>query len=447
MAVTSLTGTTWYFNETLDLSAYPASTTIDYSNGTHYNINYTVVGSSQYTGFSTDNFTCGFYLLSSFPTQTTNVYRPVIVYEYEKTGNTTLSVTPYNYFSEGWFNNTFRTVIITGGTDVTNSNLIAWLEANATQLIELDYIDKVSLISGDEYYIKDTVSGYLTKEDILSSGSISISETSEGKVSISDTNNGIAGRFIRFRTPSIIEGKYWVIEDPTFSSDMNKTWNIDVSPGWGRNVSTFSGMKFDSSTGNISLENGSYDNTIISSDNARYDIYLDSAWNDMIDLDINGETESMGSGSPEYIYISGGSDSNDSTFITWLMTHAVQVHPLLSGVSGSVTVPAGTKLRLLGFNLIRYQEDVTFPFNFTSNNASYTGIKYAYASGESEYYYVGALSNTYITNYYTIVAGEEGGKPEYGFPNSAYRDLTITSQFTADSSTYGILYNAVVIDS
>jgi len=166
-----------------------------------------------------------------------------------------------------------------------------------------------------------------------------------------------------------------------------------------------------------------------------------------MEANVNGSTETMTSDSPEYIYISGGTDASDPTFIDWVLTHAVQVHPLLTSTSTSVVVPAGTKLRLLGFNVLRYQEDTTFSFNFTSNSVNYTGILYSYSDGQSEYYYIKSSGNTYITNYYTIITNTDNAIPEYGFQNSAYRDLLIADQFTASNSTHAILTRAVVLDN
>lgn len=37
---------------------------------------------------------------------------------------------------DGWSNQSYRTIEITGGTDATNADLIAWLQSNATQIIE-----------------------------------------------------------------------------------------------------------------------------------------------------------------------------------------------------------------------------------------------------------------------------------------------------------------------
>ena len=43
------------------------------------------------------------------------------------------SIVKYSLGS-GWVDSNYRTIEITGGTDVTNTNLISWLTANATQI-------------------------------------------------------------------------------------------------------------------------------------------------------------------------------------------------------------------------------------------------------------------------------------------------------------------------
>lgn len=421
MAVTDLTNTSWVIND-----SYSIPSTV--SSSKEFYINFTIEGDLSFVGIDFwKSVTVG-----------STTYTDNIIYDNGSGTN------PYVAINGGatWQDNSYKTVHISGGTDATNSSLISWFEANATKIFPLEYIDKVVLPSEEEYNIKDTISGYLKGSDLVAGTNISIEETSEGQLEISSSGSSTSARIIRM---SIVERKYWVIEDPTFTSEMNKTWDVTIRPGWNSNA-VFNSIKFDSSTGNISLEDGSYHTGYGDYDNVRYDLYANSAWNDVMEADVSGETQQFGVSSPEYIYILGGADDGDPDFVNWLLTHAVPVHPLLAGVSGSVTVPAGTELRLLGFNVIRYQEDTSFLFNFSSNSVDYTGIKYAYADGQSEYYYIKSSGNTYITNYYNIMM-TNNSVPEYGFSNSAYRDLTITDQFTASASEYAILYNAVVVDS
>lgn len=100
MSVTNLTNTKWVLNNVLSIDD-------DY----YYNITFTS-NSQQFIKFSPNYYNHDvealFYSITEFD-----------------------SVTAY----EGgvWDNNAYKTIEITGGTDVTNATLIAWLEANATQ--------------------------------------------------------------------------------------------------------------------------------------------------------------------------------------------------------------------------------------------------------------------------------------------------------------------------
>ena len=96
-SVSDLTGTTWIFNNSIDSSLT--------DNGFH--INFTS-NSSNYTFLYTE-------------------YDVGQIIEY---GNTEV------YGQSGWSNDSYKTISITGGSDVTNATLIAWLEANAT-LVDL----------------------------------------------------------------------------------------------------------------------------------------------------------------------------------------------------------------------------------------------------------------------------------------------------------------------
>ena len=98
MAVTDLTGTTWVFNAEIPYTGY-----------LRYNIN--------------------------FRSNETNY----IAIQYDEDGfmyrfTESITYTVYNEFLSGpWIDETYKTITITGGADVTNTNLINWLQANATQ--------------------------------------------------------------------------------------------------------------------------------------------------------------------------------------------------------------------------------------------------------------------------------------------------------------------------
>ena len=130
MAVTDLTGTKWVWNDITNLKSWGQGGTL-YRSWTYsgnnfegYYFNIEALLTIQASGsISTSN--C-YYFLGTYNTTTHNngsVY-------YSKTSTTPTSSTT-NYV----FNNV-TLIEITGGTDVTNSSLISWLEANATQIIE-----------------------------------------------------------------------------------------------------------------------------------------------------------------------------------------------------------------------------------------------------------------------------------------------------------------------
>ena len=105
MAVSDLTGTTWVFKQggfTDEISITDAT----------YNINF-ICNSVNYSQI----ILAETYDYGTISYNTTDVY----MYHYEDASQT------------GWYETYYRTIEITGGTDVTNANLISWLEANATQ--------------------------------------------------------------------------------------------------------------------------------------------------------------------------------------------------------------------------------------------------------------------------------------------------------------------------
>lgn len=96
MSVTDLTGTTWYFNAT----ATPESSG-------YYSINF-VSNGSPYTQF--------------------NIEPGYIVYGWNVV---------YDSSGSGWYDEAYRTISITGGANVTDDQLIDFIESNATQLFDL----------------------------------------------------------------------------------------------------------------------------------------------------------------------------------------------------------------------------------------------------------------------------------------------------------------------
>lgn len=93
--VTDLTGTAWEFNNNITLL----------NSGTYFDIIF-----GQYNQLVFENNELNY--------QDINELNPTPVYK----------------STIGWYNINYKTITITGGTDVTNSDLIAWLQANATQI-------------------------------------------------------------------------------------------------------------------------------------------------------------------------------------------------------------------------------------------------------------------------------------------------------------------------
>ena len=97
----TLEGTTWYFNATIAEDTFDA-----------YNIN-----------FTTGSYSCKNIIGT--------IIRSKFQLRYTRINGTNL--TAY-YHGTGWAETDYRTITITDGEDVRNTDLIAWLQANATQV-------------------------------------------------------------------------------------------------------------------------------------------------------------------------------------------------------------------------------------------------------------------------------------------------------------------------
>lgn len=106
MAITDLTGTIWTFNDVIDFSSIQSSV--------RYNINFT-------THFD-----------STLIEDATSIYLSQNSISYY-VDSFLSDIQVYN--GSSWYEGTDN-IVIEGGTDATNANLIAWLQTNATQYIE-----------------------------------------------------------------------------------------------------------------------------------------------------------------------------------------------------------------------------------------------------------------------------------------------------------------------
>lgn len=129
MAITNLTNTRWRFNST------PIFDVIDEAQGTvsyyaKYFLNFNTIGTDTSTNWI------------QLHIQRVSSGNHSIYYRYQQYSG----VNAYSENNDSWRRNFFREILITGGNDVQNSDLIAWLESTAT-LIDRYYVDKADLVS------------------------------------------------------------------------------------------------------------------------------------------------------------------------------------------------------------------------------------------------------------------------------------------------------------
>lgn len=114
MSVTTLIGTQWTFNSTIDVSAA---------------FNYSI-------------------LFGSYQTSSADYYDAIIIEPYSnrltlkykyKNSSGKQNVYYYSGGSMRWSSDIARNIVIIGGDDTENPNLIAWMEANAVQVYDLIY--------------------------------------------------------------------------------------------------------------------------------------------------------------------------------------------------------------------------------------------------------------------------------------------------------------------
>ena len=111
MSVSTLAGTTWMFNDTIDLEA-----------AFEYNINF----KEQYYGMAFTKIYCQ------------NDWRGVLELDYKAKSNGVKHTAYYKYDDSWAFNDgRYRVITISDGDDVENADLIAFIEANAVQCDEV----------------------------------------------------------------------------------------------------------------------------------------------------------------------------------------------------------------------------------------------------------------------------------------------------------------------
>ena len=136
MSITDLTGTTWLIDE---VPTIPSSMRM-------YRVD-----------FSSDDYTEGAGI-------NIGVLPPLldgIMYVSNSANRAVYSI------SGGWADEAYRTITFTGGTDATNADLIAWIQANAEQVVK--YINKVQYVrNGQLDTLIDLTADTVTASDMLS---------------------------------------------------------------------------------------------------------------------------------------------------------------------------------------------------------------------------------------------------------------------------------------
>lgn len=239
-----------------------------------------------------------------------------------------LTVFAYRNDTSSWTNESYRTVTFTSEVTeesgyLTQTEFITWLEANAVQVIpEPEYVDKTVLLSGDEYYFKDTISGYLSSSDLVAGTNISIEENSEGKAVISSSSSARV-RIIRLPYPTIsdLTGTTWLFNstlalpaeyipsDVTFSAS-----TVVPEPPLPSESITYN-INF---TTNLNGNNYNFTELTISS---TYLTYV----GDASAVVYKGSNNTWVADSARTIAITGGTDAANQEFISWLKANATQV--------------------------------------------------------------------------------------------------------------------------
>lgn len=113
MALTDLTGTTWKFNDFVDLGIFGAI---------EFNIEFDLTNDTSYS----------YSKLSSTFNSRTRI-RSLSYYNDEDGSTTVYQYLVIDQTTATWSETIYQTITITGGDDATNATLIAWLETLATQ--------------------------------------------------------------------------------------------------------------------------------------------------------------------------------------------------------------------------------------------------------------------------------------------------------------------------
>ena len=201
--ITDLTGTTWVFDDELSLPIIIG----DYAT---FNINFTS-NSTNYTQL-VDNSDS-----SPLDKSLWLQYNNTLAYEFAEE-ESVVTIPPT------WYNENYKTIQITSGTDVTNSTLINWLQANATQQTSGNQYEitetLTNLTSGNKTIQITPDTGYYLPSSITVTNGTLVSYNSTTGVAVISGDNAVVTVECS-DTPSTIS---FTIAGTTYYAGTNMTW-------------------------------------------------------------------------------------------------------------------------------------------------------------------------------------------------------------------------------
>ena len=398
MSVSNLTGTTWEINNFTLKKIYAGTYSVNYTYGDlSYGAQSTLATMSSLQlsnegGPPEEEYAYYFSLLGTCagingqsnikPTEYANYLDGYIINNGVYSGTTIYFYT--NDYSCPWGTGAFisnKTIRFLGGTDVTNANLIGWLEENATQVqavatVEYDG-ETLTSIPADTTVTFNTAGRLLTSSITVTTGSaptlISKSITINGTYNASsDSADGYDQVTVAVSGPTytitsrasathVLSGKYFYY--PNNSSTVTRTQGTMTNNGAVSQTLTASSpsytipsgyhsgsgvisvpvydgsIAFNDLTGTTWLLNSSYDTLGCPWDSVSYSINFTSNSTNYTSINFDSYTLIYSSttvfapqgGPPSWynqnyrtIAITGGSDATNSSLIEWLQTYAVQ---------------------------------------------------------------------------------------------------------------------------
>jgi hypothetical protein len=376
MSVSNLTNTIWVINNTPTKPSAEINCSINFtSNG------------SNYTGIL-------------LPSSTVLWYQDVgISYKIDSQSSETIYTG-----SSGWNDEAYRIIKITGGTDVTNSSLISWLEANATQ-VQVDDLTNTKWVLESGVYTRPNFS-YNINFTSNNSNFISFSGNYDVYGSHLKYDNSYVYERLNwanenYRIIDIVSGTdianpdliVWLTKNATyiFINDLtNTTWIFKEDLIWGEvqyainftsNNLSFKGIKYQVYSADIDrliyIQNNDTELKVseYDADMAAYWAWIDNAY--------------------KTIQISGGTDANNLFLIADLTKNADLQAPVIPTITYDLTqlqLSAGThtikvKARATGYRDSNFSNSVSYTIAPQSFSVTIT-ISNESSLGDKQYFRV-----------------------------------------------------------